>query len=253
MAEGVAVYNIIVALSLTLLAGMCTALGGAISLLVGNSNKVLSISMAFAVGVMLYVSLADILPEAQYQLQTVAGGQWLCIALIIVGMAVIHLVEKIPHNVDNPSHNSGIGRTGMITALAIAVHNIPEGMATFLSATDSIEVALPVVVAIALHNIPEGIAVSAPIYSATNSRTTAMLYSVWCGLAEPIGAVIAWLILPMASSLTLGCAYSFVVGIMLYISVDMLLSVQHQNKTTTTVAVLIGMLVVAISLAVVGI
>ncbi len=246
--------NIIVALSLTLLAGMCTALGGGLSLLVGNSNKVLCISMAFAVGVMLYVALVDILPEAHSQLQTVIGGQWICIALIIAGMAVIHLVEKLPHSVDNlpQGNNNNIGRIGVATALAIAVHNIPEGMATFLSATESITVALPVVIAIALHNIPEGIAIAVPIYSATSSKTSAMLCSVWCGLAEPIGAVIAWLLLPTASSLVLGCAYSFVVGVMLYMSVDMLPIAYSYNKSTATVAVLAGMLVMAISLAIIG-
>ncbi len=249
--------NIIVALALTLLAGMCTAIGGAISLLAGDSKKVLSISVAFAIGVMLYVSLVDLLPQAQSQLQNaVTGGQWLCIALVVVGMATIYLVERVPHHTDNLATDSkgSINRAGIYTALAIALHNIPEGMATFIATTNSIEVAIPIVVAIALHNIPEGIAISAPIYHATSSKTTAMLYSVWCGLAEPVGALIAWAILiPLASGIVLGCAYAVVVGIMVYIAIDMIpIAFSNGNTKTVTLSMIAGMLVMALSLALLG-
>ena len=115
-------------------------------------------------------------------------------------------------------------RMGVFTALAIAVHNFPEGLATFVSALSEPSVAIPIFVAIALHNIPEGIAVSVPIYQATGSKKKAFLYSFLSGLSEPIGALVGYLVLmPFLNDLIFGIIFAFVAGIMVYISVDELL------------------------------
>lgn len=244
-------YNIILALALALLAGLCTAIGGIIAVTTRRSDKMLAVSVSFAIGVMLYVALADILPQAQ---QLLEGRGWIMVLCYCIGIALISSVERL---VPEPQHtlqyggDSKIGYAGVSTAVAIAVHNIPEGMATFVLATEGISVALPMVVAIALHNIPEGMAVSAPIYYATNSKPTALLYSLWCGLAEPVGALLAcWVLLSYLTPTVLAICYAIVAGIMTYVSVDMLPTAYSYNSRLSTIGIICGMIAMAISIAI---
>ena len=142
-------------------------------------------------------------------------------------------------------------RTGLFTALAIAIHNFPEGMATFVSAFQDPSIAIPIVAAIAIHNIPEGIAVSVPIYQATGSRKQAFLYSFTSGLAEPIGALIGWLVLiPIMSDMVYGIIFAGVAGIMVFISVDELLpsAREYGEHHLSIYGLIAGMMVMAASL-----
>lgn len=142
-------------------------------------------------------------------------------------------------------------RLGVLTALAIAIHNFPEGIATFVSAFQDPGVAIPIVAAIAIHNIPEGIAVSVPIYQATGSRQKAFLYSFLSGLAEPIGALLGWLILiPIMSDMVYGIIFAGVAGIMVFISVDELLpaSREYGEHHLSIYGLIAGMMVMATSL-----
>jgi ZIP family zinc transporter len=142
-------------------------------------------------------------------------------------------------------------RTGLFTALAIAVHNFPEGLATFVSALQAPSMAVPIVVAIAIHNIPEGIAVSVPIFHATGSRKKAFLYSFASGLSEPLAALVGYLILlPFLSDALYGMLFAAVAGIMVFISFDELLPTaraygEHHLSIYGLVA---GMAVMAVSL-----
>ncbi len=235
-----------------MLAGLCTAIGGIIAVNAKQSDNMLSLSISFAVGVMLYVGLVDILPQAQSYLE---GNMWLVVACYCMGIALIAIIERcIPQPQQTLSQgDSGVMQAGIMTAVAIALHNIPEGMATFVTATEGIGVALPLVVAIALHNIPEGIAVSAPIYYYTGNKPTALLYSLWCGLAEPLGALIACLLLlPYLTTTLLGVCFAVVAGIMTYISIEMLPTAYRYNSKLATIGVLVGMVVMAVSLALMG-
>ena len=142
-------------------------------------------------------------------------------------------------------------RMGVFTALAIAIHNFPEGMATFVSALQSPEIAIPIVAAIAIHNIPEGIAVSVPIYQATGSKKKAFLYSFVSGLAEPVGALIGWLVLlPIMSDTVFGIIFAAVAGIMVFISVDELLpsAREYGEHHLSIYGLIAGMMVMAVSL-----
>ena len=142
-------------------------------------------------------------------------------------------------------------RMGVFTALAVGIHNFPEGMATFVSAFQEPSVAIPIVAAIAIHNIPEGIAVSVPIYQATGSRKKAFLYSFLSGLAEPIGALLGWLILiPIMSDMVYGIIFAGVAGIMVFISVDELLPAarEYGEHHLSIYGVIAGMMVMALSL-----
>lgn len=183
------------------------------------------------------------------------------------GMLLIGIIDKLipneqnPHEVKNPTlqatddensiKKSKLMRTGLFTALAIAIHNFPEGLATFVSALQEPSLAIPIVVAIAIHNIPEGIAVSVPIYYATGDRKKAFFYSFASGLSEPVGALIGYLILmPFMSDVVYGILFAAVAGIMVFISVDELLpSARAYGEHHLSIYGLIaGMAVMAISL-----
>ena len=142
-------------------------------------------------------------------------------------------------------------RMGLFTALAIAIHNFPEGLATFVSALQEPSVALPIVAAITIHNIPEGIAVSVPIYQATGSRRKAFLYSFSSGLAEPLGALVDWLVLgPFLNNLLYGVLFGMVAGIMVFISIDELLPAarEYGEHHLSIYGLIAGMAVMAVSL-----
>ena len=148
-------------------------------------------------------------------------------------------------------HRAPLSRIGLFTAIAIALHNFPEGFATFISAMDNMTTGIAIAMAIAIHNIPEGLAVALPVYHATGNRKKAFLYALYSGLAEPIGAVIGFLLLaPIMGELTLGITFGIVAGIMVYISFDELLPAArvYGNDHTTIFGLVMGMLIMAISL-----
>ena len=147
--------------------------------------------------------------------------------------------------------NSKLMRMGIFTALAIGIHNFPEGIATFISAMQKPEIAIPIAAAIAIHNIPEGIAVSVPIYQATGSKLKAFRYSFLSGLAEPIGALVGWLVLnPFMTDTVFGVIFAGVAGIMVFISFDELLPAarEYGEHHISIYGLIGGMAVMAISL-----
>ena len=230
---------------LTAIAGFSTGIGSLIAFFTKSTNKqFLSISLGFSAGVMIYVSMIEIFPEANGILQKQLGdklGTWATVLAFFGGMLFIAIIDKLIPSEDNPHefHNMAtpvpekrprpqrqqkLMRIGIKTALALAIHNFPEGLATFVSAMQDPRVAIPIVIAIAIHNIPEGIAVSVPIYQATGSRKLAFQYSFLSGLAEPIGALVGWFILmPVMNDIVYGVIFASVAGIMVFISLDELL------------------------------
>ena len=140
---------------------------------------------------------------------------------------------------------------GLFTALAIGIHNFPEGLATFIAALQEPSIAIPIAVAIALHNVPEGIAVSVPIYYATGSKKKAFLYSFLSGLSEPLGAIIGYLILrPFLNDTIMGIIFGMVAGIMIYISLDELLpsAREYGEHHLSIYGLVAGMILMAVSL-----
>ena len=139
----------------------------------------------------------------------------------------------------------------MIFALAVGIHNFPEGMAVFISSLADPGTGISIAVAIAIHNIPEGITVSVPVYHATGSRKKAFVYSMLSGLAEPLGALAAWLIFaPFLSTALLMLIFAAVAGVMVFISFDELLPLaeEYGEHHISIFGLICGMLVMAISL-----
>jgi len=262
--------NIMIAFLLTLLSGLSTGIGSIIAFFAKRTNKrFLSVSLGFSAGVMIYVSLIEIFQKAQTSLVRELGevpGAWATVASFFGGIFLIALIDKLIPERENPHEMKSVladaeeeeqiqskqlMRMGVFTALAIAIHNFPEGMATFVSALQDPGVAIPIVVAIAIHNIPEGIAVSVPIYQATGSRKKAFVYSFLSGLAEPVGALIGWLVLmPVMSDSIYGILFAAVAGIMVFISVDELLpsAREYGEHHLSIYGLVAGMAVMAVSL-----
>ena len=258
--------NVLIAFALTLVAGLSTGIGSTIAFFAKKTNtKFLSISLGFSAGVMIYVSMIEIFFKAKDALSASMGdktGLLLTIAAFFGGMVIMAIIDRLIPNEQNPHEMKSLGtppeleqvklmRTGLFTALAIAIHNFPEGLATFVSALQSPEVAIPIVVAIAIHNIPEGIAVSVPIYYATGSKKRAFLYSFASGLSEPVGAIIGYLIiLPFMSDVVYGVLFAAVAGIMVFISLDELLPAarEYGEHHLSIYGLIVGMAVMALSL-----
>ena len=257
----------IFSLLLTLIAGLATGVGSCIAFFFKRSDrKFLSFALGLSGGVMIYISLAELLPEAREGMAAVCGeksGALASIAAFFGGIAIAMLIDKLvpahenPHEVraveemDSPHHRDKVLRSGMLFALAIAIHNFPEGMAVFISGIADPGTGISIALAIAIHNIPEGITVSVPVYHATGSRKKAFLYSFGSGLAEPCGALAAWLIFaPFLSTALLMLLFAAVAGIMVYITFDELLPLaeEYGEHHLAIYGVITGMLVMAISL-----
>lgn len=258
--------QIIIALLLTLLAGLSTGLGAVLSFFTkGNNTKMLAGALGLSAGVMVYISFMEMIPQAIDSLKTICGEKEAMIWAILAffgGIGLIALIDYLvpedenPHEVHSmnelqqPSHHH-LHRTGVMLALAIGIHNFPEGMASFISALDGMDVALPIIIAIAIHNIPEGIAVSVPIYYSTGKKSKALKFTLLSGLAEPAGALVGMLfLLPFWSPLVNAICLAVVAGIMVYISFDELLpgAESYGHHHISLASVIAGMAIMAFTL-----
>lgn len=277
--------NVIYALTLTLLAGAATGLGGAMILFLKRlSSNFLAAALGLSAGVMIFISLAELYPEAQ----SAAGSAGLDNARVWVllaffgGMGLITLIDFLVPEYENPHEATGLtlnARTaatemihdseqsgnaaalkklGVMSALAIAIHNFPEGMATFIGALNDSGTGTGITFAIALHNIPEGIAVAIPIYYATRSKAKALIYATLSGLTEPLGAAICYGVTALSGirisdgELAFPLILAAVAGIMIYISLDELLpTAEKYGKHHVAIAGVVGgMAIMGISLLV---
>jgi len=257
------VNELLFASALTLFAGLATGLGSFLALMTKRTDaKFLSISLGFSAGVMIYVSMIEIFVKAQRALVAELGergGAWATVGGFFAGVALIAVIDRLvpapanPHEFphDDDGRSRRLMRMGTLTALAIALHNFPEGFATFVSALQEPSVAIPVAVAIALHNIPEGISVSVPIYHATGNRRKAFAWSFLSGLAEPVGGILGYLLLrPFLTDTLFGVVFAGVAGIMVFVSLDKLLPTarEYGEHHLSIYGLVAGMAVMALSL-----
>ncbi|MGM0498892.1 MAG: zinc transporter ZupT [Bacillota bacterium] len=263
---------VVFAFLLTLFAGLSTGIGSILAFFSKRRNSsFLSISLGFSAGVMIYVSFVEIFFKAEEALVSYYGsttGQWMTVLSFFVGILIIALIDKLVPEYENPheprsdkdlSHlkaddfddNEELERMGSFSALAIAIHNFPEGLATFAAALSDPALGISIAIAIALHNIPEGISVSVPIYYATGSKKKALAYSFLSGLAEPFGALIGYFVLrSFFNDMVFGFLFGSVAGIMVYISIDELLptSRRYGKEHQEIYGFIAGMGVMAVSL-----
>lgn len=263
------------ALLLTFLAGISTSIGAVLAFFSKAKNyKILSLGLGFSAGVMIYVSFAEILVKSKaafFQIHhNEITAELLMLLCFFAGIGLSAFIDAaIPQDVNphEPKSNSEFNvlkphahashaehilkRTGIFTALAIGIHNFPEGFATFTASLENTTLGLSIALAIAIHNIPEGMSISLPIYYSTQSKKKAFWYATLSGLAEPIGAVIGFFILfPLMQESTLAITFGIVAGIMIYISFDELLPASriYGNAHTTILGITLGMAIMALSL-----
>ncbi|MCJ2165615.1 MULTISPECIES: zinc transporter ZupT [unclassified Pseudodesulfovibrio] len=268
--------TVLYAFGLTLFAGLSTGIGSAIAFFARRTNtKFLSLALGFSAGVMIYVSFVEILVKARDALTIELGefsAAWVTALSFFGGIAFIAVIDKFVPSYENPhemhsieemdegkenlpkneAHNfDKLRRTGVFAAIAIAIHNFPEGLATFTAALTDPALGTAIAVAIAIHNIPEGIAVSIPLFYATGDRKKAFFYSFLSGLSEPVGALIGYLILmPFFTPTLFGVLFAGVGGIMVFISLDELLPAAEEfgEHHLAIYGLIAGMVVMALSL-----
>lgn len=273
--------GIISALIMTLIAGSATGIGGALVLFRKRiSSNFLAGALGLSAGVMIFISLAELYPEAQADIASTGAlrhGEFWTLAAFFIGMGIITLIDFLIPEYENPHEASGLSldahtpaigmleqagnekalqRLGLMSALAIAIHNFPEGIATFIGAMNDPEMGAGITFAIAIHNIPEGIAVAIPIYYATKSKGKALLYATLSGFSEVIGALLCLAVTSVFGLELTGDSAAFplilaaVAGIMIYISLDELLpTAEKYGKHHIAIAgVVSGMAIMAVSL-----
>ncbi|ECP8926489.1 zinc transporter ZupT [Campylobacter jejuni] len=280
--------QIFIAMLLTLFAGFSTAIGSIIAFFSRKDDlRVLSLGLGFSAGVMIYISFMEILPTALKDFKNHYDSHWaelLGLACFFGGILISLLIDKlIPEDVNphepkedlselkicplpqkgqNPPkfhpgeklhqvNTKALKRTGIFTALAIAIHNFPEGFATFISSLDNLTLGVAIAIAVAIHNIPEGLAVSLPIYHATGDKKKAFIYSALSGFAEPLGAFVgALILLPFIGDLTLAISFAVIAGIMVFISLDELLPAAktYDKAHDSLYGLIAGMMIMALSL-----
>ena len=261
--------NYLFALGLTVLAGLSTGIGSIMAFFSKKFNpNFLCGALGFSAGVMLYVSFVEIFAKAQRSLNVALGdkmGYWIMVMAFFGGIAMAALIDRLVpsfenpheiknidiHNLDEKRDSNKLFRIGLFSAIAIAIHNFPEGLATFMGALHDTTLGIGIAVAIAIHNIPEGIAVSVPIYYSSKNKKKAFLLSFLSGLAEPLGAITGFFILSaFFNNTTFGIIFAGVAGIMVYISLDELLpTAEEYGKHHIAIGGLIaGMVVMAITL-----
>lgn len=262
--------NLAIAFGLTLFAGLATGIGSAMAFFAKKtSTAFLSTSLGFSAGVMIYVSLVEIFAKAKANLVAEMGaakGYWVTVASFFAGIILIALIDKLIPGVDNPHEAKSIEtlkdtaaaekfrhlyRMGIFTALAVAIHNFPEGLATFTASLENVKLGIPIAIAIAIHNIPEGIAVSVPVYYATGSKKEAFWLSFLSGLSEPVGAIIGYMILShFLNDSVCGIIFAAVGGIMVFISIDQLLPTaeKYGKHHYAVYGFVSGMVIMAMSL-----
>lgn len=216
--------NISFSFLLTILAGFSTMFGSIfIFIKSDNTEKIILSSLAFAAGVMITVSITDLVPESISLLGnniSLMGTFILCFLGILFGIIISMLIDYyLPCYSSNNIKNNSLFKVGIISMIAIIFHNIPEGIATFVATNSDISLGISLAIAIAMHNIPEGISISVPIFYSTGNRKKALFYTFISALSEPLGALLAFVFLKnIMNDIILGILFSIIAGIMLQIS-----------------------------------
>ena len=230
---------------LCLIAGLSTLIGSLFIFIKGNKNNIIKCALAFASGVMLSVSIFDLIPESLTMFQSTTKNSifFNITVFIIIGLIIPLFIDKVlPCKLDQ---NSKLYKLGIFTMIAIIIHNIPEGIATYISSETNIKLGISITIAIAMHNIPEGISIAMPVYYATKNKKKAIGLTFLSGMSEPLGALLAYLFLkPIINNSIMGALFAIIAGIMTYISMVELLpaALQYKEKKKTIISFLIGIL-----------
>ena len=247
--------NVLAALALTLFAGLATGIGSLAAYFIPKPDlRYLSLSLGFAAGVMIYVGFVDLFCSSK----NVLGFAYANI-FFLIGLILIYFLDRaVPHiHIDGQvdSQCNRLYRSGIMTTIGIAIHNLPEGMTVALVSLADLRLGVPVAIAIAIHNIPEGLACSIPLYCATSDRKKSCLLSFAAGMTEPLGAILAVLLLyPFLNDWLLAAASAMVAGIMVFLCFDELIPIANRygSEHVTNMGIIAGFAMMMIGLSLMG-
>lgn len=239
---------------LSFLAGISTVIGAFVIFFDKNkNNKIVTVSLSFAAGVMICVSLTDLLPNSFNMIldnNNIFPKLILTLIFMVLGIIISMLIDKyLPSEYENKD-NKGLYKIGIISMVAIILHNIPEGIATFITSSNNLSLGITLTIAIALHNIPEGISIAVPIYHSAGNKLKAIMYALLSGMSEVIGSILAYLFLaPFINDHIMAALYAIIAGIMIHISIYELIPGAYKESTLKHVIkyILIGAFVMILS------
>jgi ZIP family zinc transporter len=253
------IENFAIAIILSLAAGLSTALGGLISIFFKKPGpNFISLTMGFSAGVMIFISFVELLQEGINYFGILFGSTFFFIGIGIMFLLDIfvsnslHFDEKFLEYEESKKDKYNMKKTSFLVLISVFLHNLPEGIATMVGSLKNLELGVLLAFAIALHNIPEGIAVAIPIYATKKSRKKAILWSLFSGISEPIGAILfGTILIPFIDDYILSAILAMVGGIMIYVSIDELLPVSHVygHEHVSIMGIVFGMIIMAISLS----
>lgn len=228
--------SVLYAFILSFLAGLSTVIGALIIFFdKRKNNKIVTISLSFAAGVMICVSLTDLLPNSYKMMldgTNVFPKVMLTLIFMVIGVIISMLIDKYLPSDYESKDNKGLYKIGIISMVAIILHNIPEGIATFITSSNNISLGITLSLAIALHNIPEGISIAVPIYHSTGSKLKAIMYALLSGMSEMVGSILAYFFLaPLINEHLMAALYAIIAGIMIHISVYELIPGAYKEST----------------------
>ena len=228
--------SVLYAFILSFLAGLSTVIGALIIFFdKRKNNKIVTISLSFAAGVMICVSFTDLLPNSYKMMldgTSVFPKVMLTLIFMVIGVIISMLIDKYLPSDYESQDNKGLYKIGIISMVAIILHNIPEGIATFITSSNNISLGITLSLAIALHNIPEGISIAVPIYHSTGSKLKAIMYALLSGMSEMVGSILAYFFLaPLINEHVMASLYAIIAGIMIHISVYELIPGAYKEST----------------------
>ena len=248
--------NILFPILIATIAGLSTVLGGlVIYLKIGERNitKFITFCLAFSVGIMICISILDLIPESSYIVMARYGilkGILSALGVFVLGAFLVGLLNRKLEGLKTKSSNNNLYKIGILSMLALMLHNFPEGIATFMSAYKDIVLGISLGTAIMLHNIPEGISIAVPIYYATGSKKTAIAHTFLSGLAEPLGAIVAYIFLhKYITSTFIALTLIFVAGIMITLAIHELLpqALKYREEKWLILGLLLGTIVMLVN------
>lgn len=244
--------NIWIPLFISSMAGFSTVIGGLVVFKkFKDRESFLSFALSFSLSVMISLSIFELIPESVKTLTDAYGFAWAILVFVAVFFLGRLIVTEVNKKVTLLSNNNSLYRVGILSMLALMIHNFPEGIATFMTAYNDLSMGISLGIAIMLHNIPEGISISVPIYYATGSRGRGLLYSFISGVAEPLGALMAFLILKrFINDVTISIVLVLVAGIMITLAIEEMLpeANKYNKKTQNVFGLILGLILVIINL-----
>ena len=240
------------------IAGLSTVLGGLtifLKIKKENINKFITFCLSFSIAVMIGISITDLIPESSKTILETFGilrGIVICILTFVIGMCLVTFINKklnkISSKIDTTT-DSGLYKVGILSMLALMLHNLPEGIATFMTSYKDISLGISLGIAIMLHNIPEGISIAVPLYYATGSKKEAIKKTFISGLAEPLGAILAFIFLSkFINDVFISIILIAVAGIMITLSINELLpqAQKYKENKYINLGLLCGLIVILI-------